>query len=336
MARIYIIYYDFSNTSGNHTGMSYLCKLLADVDRNIVLIKNLNQNFLGSRYFAKLYAAFLAIYLYFKIKKDDKIVFFEYLTKNYAHQDLTANIIRALGIQNKCLGLVHLSGSHLLELYRSKNELLLKLNYLDGTIVLGSSLASFLKNINYKKNIYKTFHYVDTNFYKPNLNYSISKPIQVFSIGNIKRNFEVLYDIIVSCPLITFNVCFGKFDVPSKFTSLANIKIFNYLSEQDLLILMKNCDISLSVLEDTVGSNAITTSLSVGLAQIVSDVGSIRDYCNESNSYFCKTTDEFIFCINSLVLDREKLLSMKISAIKNAKVFSIEKFYDEFFKIIYE
>ena len=49
---------------------------------------------------------------------------------------------------------------------------------------------------------------------------------------------------------------------------------------------MANADISPNVMEDTVGSNVIVTSLAMGLAMICSNVGSIKDYCDDSNTIF--------------------------------------------------
>jgi glycosyltransferase involved in cell wall biosynthesis len=83
-------------------------------------------------------------------------------------------------------------------------------------------------------------------------------------------------------------------------------------------------------LEDTVGSNVITTSLACGLAQIVSDVGSIRDYCDETNTVFCKSTDEFVNALFRLNSDRNLVENMSRFALKQAESLSIKKF-NEFF-----
>lgn len=47
---------------------------------------------------------------------------------------------------------------------------------------------------------------------------------------------------------------------------------------------MKQSDVSLNVMNDTVGSNVITTSLAVGLAVVASNVGSISDYVVDNES----------------------------------------------------
>lgn len=74
------------------------------------------------------------------------------------------------------------------------------------------------------------------------------------------------------------------------FPKTPNVELKGFLEEDELRHQMDIADVSLNVMEDTVGSNVITTSMAMGLAMIVSDVGSIRDYCNDANALFAKTT----------------------------------------------
>jgi glycosyltransferase involved in cell wall biosynthesis len=107
------------------------------------------------------------------------------------------------------------------------------------------------------------------------------------------------------------------------------------LSEKEYLRKMQDSDISLSVFDDTVGSNVITTSLSCGLPQVVSDVGAIRDYCSEENAIFCKTVGEYVQAIYFLSQNREKCLQMGLSARKKAEEISLEnsiRWYEGLFK----
>lgn len=50
---------------------------------------------------------------------------------------------------------------------------------------------------------------------------------------------------------------------------------------------MVNVDILLNVMEDIVGSNVIVILLVMGLVMICSNVGFIKDYCDDSNIIFC-------------------------------------------------
>lgn len=69
-------------------------------------------------------------------------------------------------------------------------------------------------------------------------------------------------------------------------------------------------------MKDTVGSNVITTSLAMGLAMVVSDVGSIRDYCDKTNTLFCKNNaEDFVNALNTLKKD-----PLLVSRMQNASI----------------
>ena len=90
---------------------------------------------------------------------------------------------------------------------------------------------------------------------------------------------------------------------------------------------MNEADISLNVMIDTIGSNVITTSLAMNLAMVVSDVGSIRDYCDDENALFCQSEDDFVESLSYLAQNIDKVHSMKIASGDRAKKLSIPRFY---------
>jgi len=334
MSRVYIVYYEFNHTANNHTGMSYLTKYMDRKLKQVKLIKNIPAKSLIGKVISKIHAVLIAIYLFVILGKDDKVVFFEYLTKGAGHQDMTAKIMRLLGCKSYVYGLVHLSGDNLIELYNAPEVIVKKLDYVDEVLVFGSSLQQYIHQIGYKKKVARTFHYVDGVFYKPANKPQINNEIlDIICIGNLKRNFSLLKEIIGSCPDARFHICMGGANLTEHFTGLDNVKLYGFLSEDELLALMQSCSISLSVLEDTIGSNVITTSLAVGMAQVVSDVGSIRDYCSTDDTIFCSDTVSYINAIKKLDNDRALLLSMQRSAYQKSVSFSKELFLEDFIKI---
>ena len=295
MGLTYIVYYDFAITSGNHAGMSHLARLIGKERSEVRLIKSIPHQFRFGTAFALLYAISLAVYFKFKLKKEDQVFFFEYLTKGVAHQDLTARWMKRLRISNALLGLVHLSGNHLLEKYKTEEQIRIKLKPLSKVFVFGSSLERFLRRACYQKEIVTTFHYVDNHYYRPLPAKQVQTPeLRVICMGGLKRNFRLLKTVIAAMPEVHFNILKGNYDLKTEFEDCRNVTLHGYLTEDVMRSLMQECDVSLSVMEDTVGSNVITSSMAVGLVQVVSDVGSIRDYCNEENSFLCKTTADFI------------------------------------------
>jgi glycosyltransferase involved in cell wall biosynthesis len=97
------------------------------------------------------------------------------------------------------------------------------------------------------------------------------------------------------------------------------------MPEEELLGRMQGADVSLSIMDDTIGSNVIGTSLACGLPQIVSDVGSIRDYCSEKNAIFCNDVDSFVESIQTLSENPTLCQEMGFDARKKAETISLEQ-----------
>ena len=147
------------------------------------------------------------------------------------------------------------------------------------------------------------------------------------------RNTKLLLQIVLSNPDIHFYICQGLHNLSSVFTT-PNVTLIPFVEESELRNYMYNSDISLNVMYDTIGSNVIVTSMGMGLGMICSDVGSIRDYCDENNTIFCNSLDDFNNALNLLTSDSAKLESFRKSAYMKAKgSFSIENFYRDIMKI---
>jgi glycosyltransferase involved in cell wall biosynthesis len=334
MRKVYLVYYDFKGTSGNHAGMSYLVKMLGRDIKIVEPIKSLPHHYPGGKYLAKIYAVGLAVYFRFALGKQDKVFFFEYLTKGTAYQVLTARVMRALGINQPIYGLIHLSGQHMLDLYRSQHYIRQSLKPLDKVFVLGSSLAEFLRNIGFEKEIVTTFHYVDTAYYRPAPSYNANDLLQVICIGSLKRNFSLLQSVVSKLPDVLFHVMMGRNNLRPYFENVNNVQLYPFIPEDEMLQLMQRCDVSMSVMEDTVGSNVITTSMATGLVLAVSDVGSIRDYCSEGNSFLCSTEQDFVEAIKALDKDRTLLLQMRQATLQRASELSHSNFITQFKSMI--
>ena len=61
------------------------------------------------------------------------------------------------------------------------------------------------------------------------------------------------------------------------------------------------------------------------MPQIVSDVGSIRDYCSDENAFFCKEPKDFVKAIRLLSQNKDLCLKMGNSARKRAEELSLSK-----------
>ncbi|WP_300725333.1 glycosyltransferase [uncultured Bacteroides sp.] len=330
---VHIICHDWPSTSGNHTGMMYLYKVIQSLNQTEFDIYILNKKNYRNRKINNLKNIFsiicLGIYFICRYKKGDKFLLTEYLI-NESYQVLFAKIIHKFHPEALIYAMIHLTPIELEKRYSTK-EIQKSASYVSQVITLGSSLTSYLQKFGFN-NIFTTFHYVDNEYYTPTDINRTSPTKHVIVMGAMARDFEQLIFIISQLPNVHFYVCKGKKDIDHLFKGLNNVTLIGYVSEDELKHYMDISDISLNVMKDTIGSNVICTSLAMGLAMIVSNVGSIKDYCDAENTIFCETTEDFILAIKKLIANDDLLLSMKKSAYNKAQKYSLQNYRQELLK----
>lgn len=330
----YFIIQDWQNTHGNHAGMVHLCKKIKQKDPNNVrlfIIPNFKLKGKNNKTIQNIIYFFYSLYLFFKISsRKHNVYLMEYLLPTH-NQFLIARLLsHHKGL--KIFGLAHLVPSDLDRYFTSDKEIQKWIKPLTGIITLGSSLSSYFDNRGIEKSkIHTLFHYVDLEYYSPS--HSISSQnsqVKIIIMGNMKRDFDSIIEVMNNIPNAQFIFCCGRKKIDQSILKYPqNVRIYNFIPENQLLALMNEADISLNIMYDTIGSNVITTSLAMGLAMVVSDVGSIHDYCTSQNAIFCQNNKEIIDAINKLIKNKELMTQMKDSSINISKELSIEKFYDK-------
>lgn len=334
----YLICQDWWNTSKNHAGIKYLCLYLEQnyptEFKSVVITKkrtklsnsfivNKFRNFKFKLHQWKISNA-AASKLISQLSSDDKVILMEYFDVN-VNQYIIAKKIR-----KKYPNILIYAMSHLVPLKIDQtfpDKLFLKWQrVVDVIITLGSSLTDYYKSRGVSdKKLMTTFHYVDDFYLKHEI--IKHKNFTVIAMGNQMRDVNLLSEIVKSNPDVNFIICQGVNDLSKMFT-MKNVELVPFVSENELLDLMKSADVSLNVMYDTIGSNVIVTSLGMGLAMLCSDVGSIRDYCDENNTIFCKTLDDFNSAIQFLKSNPDKLMLLRHSSKEKALNYTIEKFYN--------
>jgi len=265
-------------------------------------------------------------YATFNLKPEDVFFFMEYLGgKQCGDHRAIAVDLRRRGIKNRLIGLLHLPIQTLFELYDA-DYITSGLDVLDDIVVFGSSLAEDLRQLGYGNKVQQTFHYVDTHYYHPVRKDVNRAEFVVIVMGFLYRNRTILKEIVQKCPNIIFELFLGNNnELHSFFAECRNVILHRFVPEAELHYKMQHADVSLSVMDDTVGSNVITTSLACGLPQVVSDVGSIRDYCSEENAIFCKDVDSFVNALQTLSQNLTLCQEMGRHARKKAETISLEQ-----------
>lgn len=346
----YLIVQDWLSTHGNHAGMKHMCDLLVTKypDEYKMFVKEcprtwksprtfmekicwrLHGKYAKEHYLKKTYPLEyleLCSPMFSNLKAGDEVFLLEYILP-WASQYELACYIRENFPKVKIYALSHLTGKYFDEMTTNDPDLIQKwAKPVDKLLTLGSSLSSYFEKVGIPKEKISTgFHYVDSDFYQKQDTIEVHTPLRVIMMGALQRDYGMLAEIVKCCPEVHWTICRGRKNVDDLFPKTPNVVLKGFLEEEELRHQMDIADVSLNIMEDTVGSNVITTSMAMGLAMVVSDVGSIRDYCDKTNACFASLSkDSFIEIIQTLSGNAEKVSNMKVASLKKAKALNINK-----------
>lgn len=340
----YLIVQNWNSTKGNHAGMKHMCELLVKKypqEYNLIVSETFQYTFnnrilksfllkyqkLTQKYFATFKYKKLCKSMIKNLKETDEVFLLEYLYPEIPQYGL-AIYLRKKFPKVKIYALSHLTSTTYKNIFPKPYKTIYKWSLpIDKMLTLGSSLSTFfIEDVHIPKEKISTgLHYVDSNYYHINEIKEINSPMTIITMGNVQRNYTLLSQIVKNTPNINWIICKGHAPIDHYFYNIPNVQLKGYIEEDELKNIMKNADISLNVMNDTVGSNVITTSMAMGLAIITSNVGSIHDYCSEENAIFCNNdTTSFINAINYLIKNPSKVEIMKKNSIEISKKFDIE------------
>ena len=340
----YLICQDWGSTSGNHAGIRYLCEELQRRHPDIyyTYYRPYYNNFDQHKNFFKKVLNYFRIrkkvlqynlsferQLLHKLRKGDRVFLMEYPGGGEYSQISFARTIKKHYPEIPILGMFHLVPSLYNASFTQKKFNKIS-SYIDFHLTLGHSLSDYLTDIrNIDRNrVITLFHYVDSDYYSP-INFINNAPPVVIVMGNMQRNYNLLSKIVEDTSDAHFIICQGRQDLSEYFKHVTNVELVSYIPEQEFKLLMDKADISLNVMDDTIGSNVIVTSMAMGLAMVCSDVGSIRDYCSNDNAILCNNDNpkELSEAIKKLCKNDDLLSKLKENSRYMAEQFSIENFH---------
>lgn len=345
----YLIVQDWSNTRGNHAGMEHMCDMLVErwPDQYTKICKkeprqlpHRSREIIGKilhrydRY--KFKREWVADYMclcrpmFEKLKVGDEVFLLEYNWPATSQLEI-AKYIKKHFCDVKIRVLSHLTPTQFARQH-AENYIAEWSKYVDTEMTMGSELSKYLISCGVLASKISTgFHYVDdAYYYKSPDNISVKERLTIIAIGALQRDFHLLSEIVNNTPCVDWIICKGKKNVEDLFTG-SNVRLVGYVPEDELRQLMAEADASLNVLEDTVGSNVITTSLAMGLAIIVSDVGSIRDHVDERCAIFCQNNaNAFIDAIKFFSKNPDRIVEMRKNALMKVNNITISKVNDWF------
>ncbi len=350
----YLIVQDWQNTKGNHAGMVHMCRLLCEKFpteykmivkdcppplkvRNNTILKKIMVLYDREIYRREYVRDYMRICqdMFMSLKEGDSVFLLEYNETQPTQFELACYIKKNYPYV-KIFAMSHLTPSYFRHEKNVQKRVLKWDVPIDKHLTLGSSLTDYLVTLGIPRNKISTgFHYVDNAYYKGSAA-SINNPRRIITMGALQRDYCMIAGIVKETPEVEWVICRGrKATVDDYFPKSPNVHLLGYMEEDELRKQMGLADASLNVMLDTVGSNVITTSLSMGLVMFVSDVGSIRDYCDEKNAFFCSNTvSSFVAAIHRFAeIEDGVAKNMKNASIDKSKMISIEK-VNEWFSLV--
>lgn len=345
----YLIVQDWQSTHGNHAGMKHMCDLLVakyhgEYEMYVkecpklwkspkTLVEKIRwhiyDKYVKRRYINKTYQKeYLELCkpMFSKLKDGDEVFLLEYMIP-WASQYELACYIRKKNPNVRIYALSHLTCKFFDGMTANDPDMIQKwAKPVDKLLTLGSSLSSYFEKAGIPKDKISTgFHYVDSEYYHKMTEIEVHTPLRVIMMGALQRDYGMLSEIVKRCPNVHWIICRGRKNVDGLFPKTTNVELMGFLEEDELRHQMDIADASLNIMEDTVGSNVITTSMAMNLAIVVSDVGSIRDYLDEKKSVLVPNNINSIsLAIQRLVQKPECVLEMKKSMSQKSEKLSVE------------
>lgn len=339
----FLVVQQWPSTQGNHAGMVHMCDMLVErypaeyakleVDATIDVPPR--KSFLARQVLSRwqwwsLSRRFVADFLrrhgeaLKSLKAGDTVYLLEYhlpaagqlgLARYFRSRYPGVRIVALSHLMPSIFGTVKLDAPRILEWER----------LVDVQMTLGSSLSRFFESLGVPAGMVSTgYHYVDADYYHRSAPRQRGGRLKAIAMGNLKRNFDLLRQVVELTPDVDWVICCGRNKLDSLFENCGNVNLQGYVDEDTLKGLMEQADVSVNIFDDTIGSNVITTSMAMELALVVSDVGSIRDYCTEDNAVFCKNeAEDLAKAINALAHDGQKVAQMQESSLSLSKKFRI-------------
>ena len=158
------------------------------------------------------------------------------------------------------------------------------LQKLSSIVVVSTSQIDFFANYMPRDRIFFVPHGIDTKFYQPPPLKLVDTPI-IISVGSHLRDFATLANaarIILKEEKTAQFIIVTRQENQKFFAGNENVTIKTGISDLELQKLYSQATISILPLSDCTANNAVLESISSGLPTIVTDVGGIRDYVDES------------------------------------------------------
>lgn len=159
------------------------------------------------------------------------------------------------------------------------------LRQLSGAVCVGTSQQEYLSKIIGADKVFFAPLGVDTEYYTPPASFASRDPNLCIMVGENYRDFPTLRGVIELVAYMRPQTRFVAVLPPRCYDLVGahpNLTMRSQVPEDELLSLYRSASLMVLPLKDATANNALLESMGCGLPQVVTDVGSTRDYTSEA------------------------------------------------------
>lgn len=158
------------------------------------------------------------------------------------------------------------------------------LQRLTAALAVASNQVDYLTRFVGSNRVFVIPHGVDTDYFQPGEGSKIDSKL-VLSVGTHLRDFDTLALAAATVERKESDIHFAVVTHPERghvFVGLPHVRVYSHISDDDLLRLYQQADLAVFPLQDCTANNAVLEAMACGLPIVVTDVGGIRDYVDET------------------------------------------------------